>query len=77
MLQAIEGIYKNGTIELLETPQGVAESRVIVTFLGDELAAPNPQMMVFGIFISSNLSTDDDFQSATFQGGSEDGLDWS
>jgi hypothetical protein len=33
MLQAIEGIYRNGTIQLAEMPQGVSESRVIVTFL--------------------------------------------
>lgn len=33
MLRTIEGIYKNGKIELAETPQGVAESRVFVTFL--------------------------------------------
>jgi hypothetical protein len=33
MLQTVEGIYKNGKIELSETPQGITESRVFVTFL--------------------------------------------
>jgi len=33
MLRTIEGIYKNGKIELAETPQGITESRVFVTFL--------------------------------------------
>ncbi|GAA6622484.1 hypothetical protein [Scytonema sp. NUACC26] len=33
MLQTIEGIYKNGKIELAETPEGISESRVFVTFL--------------------------------------------
>lgn len=33
MLKTIEGIYKNGKIELAETPQGITESRVFVTFL--------------------------------------------
>jgi hypothetical protein len=33
MLKTIEGIYKNGKIELFETPQGITESRVFVTFL--------------------------------------------
>jgi hypothetical protein len=37
MLQAIEGIYRNGIIQLAETPQGVSESRVIVTFLEPQL----------------------------------------
>ena len=29
----IEGIYKNGQVVLAETPEEVAESRVLVTFL--------------------------------------------
>ncbi|BAY24230.1 hypothetical protein NIES2100_40240 [Calothrix sp. NIES-2100] len=33
MLKTIEGIYKNGKIELSETPQGITESKVFVTFL--------------------------------------------
>jgi hypothetical protein len=33
MLQAVPGIYRNGEIELLETPQGITESQVFVTFL--------------------------------------------
>jgi hypothetical protein len=33
MLQTIPGIYKNGKIELSETPQGITESSVFVTFL--------------------------------------------
>lgn len=33
MLQTITGIYKNGKIELDETPKGITESAVFVTFL--------------------------------------------
>ena len=33
MLQSIEGIYKDGKIELKETPTGINTARVIVTFL--------------------------------------------
>ncbi|MBD2298537.1 hypothetical protein H6G80_17705 [Nostoc sp. FACHB-87] len=33
MLKTIQGIYKNGKIELAETPQGIIESLVFVTFL--------------------------------------------
>ena len=33
MLQTIQGTYKNGKIELAETPQGMTESVVFVTFL--------------------------------------------
>jgi hypothetical protein len=30
---AVEGIYKDGEVELLERPEGVREARVVVTFL--------------------------------------------
>lgn len=36
MMQAIEGIYQNGHIKLLETPKEIRRSRVVVTFLDDD-----------------------------------------
>lgn len=33
MLNTVEGIYRDGKIELLETPPNLREARVIVTFL--------------------------------------------
>jgi hypothetical protein len=33
MLQSVEGIYRNGKIELLETPADMEEAQVIVTFM--------------------------------------------
>jgi len=33
MLKTIQGIYKNGKIELAETPEDITESLVFVTFL--------------------------------------------
>ena len=33
MLKAVEGLYRNGKVELLETPEDIDEARVIVTFL--------------------------------------------
>lgn len=36
MLKAVEGIYRQGKIELLETPPDVKEARVVVTFLPTE-----------------------------------------
>jgi hypothetical protein len=33
MLQSVEGIYRNGKVELQETPEGMDGTRVIVTFL--------------------------------------------
>jgi len=33
MLTSVEGIYRDGRVELLETPEGIDEARVIITFL--------------------------------------------
>jgi hypothetical protein len=33
MLTTVEGIYRDGKIELLETPPDVKEARVVITFL--------------------------------------------
>ena len=33
MMKTIEGIFRNGKVELLEEPENVNEARVIVTFL--------------------------------------------
>lgn len=38
MLRCVEGIYREGQVELLEAPEDVRESRVIVTFLPAETA---------------------------------------
>ena len=40
MIQSVEGIFRNGKVELLEEPKDVQEARVIVTFLP---AAMGPQ----------------------------------
>ena len=77
MLQAIEGIYKNGKIELTEVPTGISESRVIVTFLQPESTPQAMTIMQFGMFAGLNQSTQEDFQAAEFRGDSDDGIDWS
>ncbi len=33
MLKSVEGVYHDGTVQLLETPEGIEDSPVIVTFL--------------------------------------------
>ncbi|NJM74586.1 MAG: hypothetical protein HC852_01075 [Acaryochloridaceae cyanobacterium RU_4_10] len=77
MLQAIEGIYKDGKVELTEKPQGISEGRVIVTFLSVHSSPGNTQLMTFGVFSGANQSTEEDFKLAEFSGDIEDGLDWS
>ena len=36
MLKSVKGIYRDGKVELLETPGDLAEGKVIVTFLAAE-----------------------------------------
>src|SRR5438067_9492927 len=36
MLRSVEGIYRDGKVELFETPAAIKEARVIVTFLPAE-----------------------------------------
>ena len=36
MLKSIEGIFRNGKVELLESPPQTEESRVVITFLSSE-----------------------------------------
>jgi hypothetical protein len=77
MLQAIEGIYKDGKVELRELPSDILESLVIVTFLESKKKQQKKQIMHFGMFSGNNQSTAEDFEVAEFHGDSEDSLDWS
>ena len=44
MLHSVEGVFRDGKVELLETPPDLKEARVIVTFLppaAGRVAPPN------------------------------------
>lgn len=63
MMQAIEGIYHNGHIKLLETPKEIRQARVIVTFLDEESrVADDNQNLVGTIEI-----LDDDLEAASLE----------
>jgi len=71
MLTTIEGVYKDGRIELSEYPKTVEEGRVLVTFL--EGKTPNGsakteggRMITFGMFPELNVLTDEDFKATEF-----------
>ena len=42
MLPCVEGIYRNGKVELLDPPPEVTEARVIVTFLPPDRGQGKP-----------------------------------
>jgi hypothetical protein len=72
MLQAFEGIYRNGVIELLEFPQNIYESRVLITFLAAPSIPKSPTFIQFGMFAGFGQSTETDFEVAQFQGDTDD-----
>jgi hypothetical protein len=74
MKQAVEGIYRNGVIELLQIPDDIQESRVLITFLPSPVPA---KMITLGMYRGDRPSQPEDFKIAEFQGDAEDGLDWS
>lgn len=82
MLQTIEGIYKNGTIQLTEIPQNISNSRVLITFLekdsliNNQTGLKSSSMIYFAMFSGENQSTEADFQEAEFHGDFNDHLDW-
>ena len=71
-----EGVYHNGTIELLEPLREAPEGRVLVTFLGENGAKANSttrihRPMQFGRFAGPDMSTEDDFVIAEWHGEDE------
>ena len=76
MLTTIEGTYRDGQIILLESPKGIPDGRVLVTFLNGDTLAKTHRPMVFGQFPGSVLPTEEDFKIAEWHGEKEfDGLD--
>jgi hypothetical protein len=76
MLQTIQGIYRNGKVELAETPQDITESQVFVTFFKPESVSRASQFMSFGMFSGSQQSTEADFRDAEFNSDIDDALGW-
>lgn len=75
MLLTIEGIFKDGKVELSETPEGLREAKVLVTFLGSAQDKPSLRMMRFGQFSGpkEKMSTEEDFRGAEWRGDNTDG----
>jgi hypothetical protein len=66
MLQAIEGVYRNGRIELTEIPEGIAEGQMVMTFLSVVPVSQANQMITLGMFKGDCQSTEADFQEAEY-----------
>ena len=67
MLQTIQGIYRNGKVELAEIPKDITESQVFVTFFKPESVSRASQFMSFGMFSGSQQSTEADFKDGDLE----------
>lgn len=64
MTAIVEGVLKQGTIELLEVPFGLQEGRVRVIVIPNELPKPTPRLLTFGKYQTGRMSTLEDFKDA-------------
>jgi hypothetical protein len=71
MITTVEGVYKQGKIELLEMPMGMQEGRVLVTFLAPTTNATPRRRMVYGQFAGGRMSTENNFRIAEWRGETE------
>lgn len=71
MLTTVEGIYKNGRVELLENPSDVQEARLLVTFLEPAHTKAPTQMLQYGKYAGSRMTTEEDFKIAEWHGEPE------
>lgn len=68
-LITIEGKFKDGQIQLGETPAGLKEARVLVTFLPAPAEPATPQYMTLGQFRgpAERMSTEAEFEAAEWR----------
>ena len=64
MDRAVAEVYKEGRIDLLETPVGVREGRVLVTLIEVEQRGPAPRYLVPGKYQTGRMSTEEEFRIA-------------
>ena len=71
MTAIVEGVYKQGKIELLQVPANVPEGRVRVILIPeDDRAKPPSRMITFGMY-PGDQSTLEDFKDAEWHGEQE------
>jgi hypothetical protein len=71
MAAMVMGIYKEGKIELLETPTGLPEGRVRILLIPEEQPKPAPRYLVRGKYKGDKDTTLEDFKDAEWHGEEE------
>jgi hypothetical protein len=71
MATIVSGIYKQGKIELLETPVGVREGPVRVMLMEETEAKPAPRYLEFGKYKGDRDTPPEAFEEAEWHGEPE------
>ena len=66
-----EGIYRDGAIELLKTPEGMRDGRVLVTMTPAEPSSQPVCRLRRGKYHGARMSTEADFKFAQWRGEKE------
>jgi len=70
MTVIVEGLYKQGKIELLQTPPDLPEGRVRLIMIAEDGPTRTPCFLAFGKY-SGDSSTLEDFRGAQWHGEEE------
>jgi hypothetical protein len=71
MTAVVRGIYREGKIELLETPAGLREGRVRLILMEEPDTKPEPQYLIFGKYSGGPDVTLEDLEGAEWHGEPE------
>jgi hypothetical protein len=71
MTVVVPGIYKQGKLQLHQTPKGLREGRVRVVLIEEDIPMAEPRYLVHGKYSSGRMSTLEDFKAAEWHGEPE------
>jgi hypothetical protein len=73
MTAIVDGLYKNGQIELLQAPANLPDGRVRIILIAEESPKVPMQYLTYGKYRTGQVSTLDDFKDAEWRGETESG----
>jgi hypothetical protein len=73
MTAIVDGLYKNGQIELLQAPANLPDGPVRVILIAEEAPKGQVGYLTYGKYRTGQASTLDDFKDAEWRGETEFG----
>ena len=69
MAKTVVGVYRDGRIELLDTPACIREGRVQVTLVEIGDCGVSPRYLMPGKYQTGRMSTEEDFEMVEWRSG--------